>query len=820
MSKSYLTIKINNRRTHVCELSDHFEDDLAYEFLLKRSLGEKVTLLTVAQDANFSFINGSEFQQYTLANTKPYYEIEVAIDDLGTTHQEDHGGTNEQVSEIDTSNETNPEVVDLNFYLLSDRKKRERAEEDYGLDVDIQNGIKVYFDGVNSSKLETVRVNWFFGDQMYRSIIHICYSDPRKLVLDFGSEASQIGYTNENYADRIKIFDELLKMKKKKGERALDSSAYHQWDESPYLFKTNFPIKRVWTDFKPHAKPFDDESPVSFLSSNLGSGDEYFMMPNIKLLRDSGVDIHFDFKSKDTTKLIFTGDRSLEIKGDRGLSNRLNELRDGMTPASVIHRIILNHFFHISLHKFNSGKYVQFILLVPNIYPQERVSQIINEFYYDLKQMRNDYSEEYKDLKAEFTVIPEGVGPLTYILSNDARRKFGLKVSRGQKILLSDVGKGTTEISVIETGAERLRNITTIQSSGLPAAGNIINGHWWRQQYSNLSGYQVKTAEERQSSAKKIETEKVTSDEGIDGSEYMNCVARNYVKDFISILEEVHIETAELDKVILTGRGLLFDPLREALEDSLKEYIQTARSKYDSKNTNKTNGLLSFLKSKKRATKFTESVDDVVHSLGKSSEQEFTKSIAVLGPLNDFVIVNEGHDFVLGQVMVKKSSGELIPYKENILTDKGMTIDVESDDSVFIGTKYYEWDSKSQFKGRVRINLFYTGKGFISIEEGKPPEMLKLQKEDKGMDRWLGAALFPYNKDNDLDIRILDECEKYLKGSGVSPDQDAGKSEILDQDQDKKPDGLGWRIEFDPEDEDDNLNGDKDVEEGPDDFTK
>ncbi len=131
--------------------------------------------------------------------------------------------------------------------------------------------------------------------------------------------------------------------------------------------------------------------------------------------------------------------------------------------------MIVASFLKKEFIKFSGAKRkVRFILLVPNIYDYADIrntQMLLNLIFEDFA--KHDYKD--KILAWEVLTISESDASfLGYINKND------VQIFKDSDYIIIDAGKGTTDFSIIKTGADNIFNIKPTYRNGFAGAGNMI----------------------------------------------------------------------------------------------------------------------------------------------------------------------------------------------------------------------------------------------------------------------------------------------------------------------------------------------------------
>lgn len=133
-------------------------------------------------------------------------------------------------------------------------------------------------------------------------------------------------------------------------------------------------------------------------------------------------------------------------------------------------RYIISQFLWVAMNSQRHGRYLDFIILVPNVYTQEKVSQLITGLYrdFDLIRLSNDSMRHWLGIEIH-TLSESDASFLGFIETSYRKYKMGNVYS-----LIIDVGKGTTDFSIIQGEKDDASCFHTMYRAGIPIAGNFI----------------------------------------------------------------------------------------------------------------------------------------------------------------------------------------------------------------------------------------------------------------------------------------------------------------------------------------------------------
>lgn len=299
-----------------------------------------------------------------------------------------------------------------------------------------------------------------FAYEEYSSSIHFfAYKDQSEIVsatLDFGSEASQVRFkgknTNENLVD---LMCDLTNMDK--------SSTYWQSSDNPKEkhFKSVYFIKKNPAVTTYGELPMSN-GPDSFVQTLLASNTEAAkyadlqLLPNLKLIEL----LNYDFEADEVN---FPA-KSNVVNSHKSSLNA-EELQQGIL------RLIISNFLATVIHSKQGEKdfFLEFIMMVPNVYYQAKIGKIVADLYSDFELILQKHTN-LRCLGLEVKVVSES--DASFFGFQKANPTL-LSNREGSYSLIVDAGKGTTDFSVLRQG----RNYSSYDSTyryGIPASGHVL----------------------------------------------------------------------------------------------------------------------------------------------------------------------------------------------------------------------------------------------------------------------------------------------------------------------------------------------------------
>lgn len=283
----------------------------------------------------------------------------------------------------------------------------------------------------------------------------------QRVVIDFGSEASQVGYKNcgpqsaivsydilENIISQLNLAD---KTKNWKREDFLNHEAGQNM-----LYRSFYAVKKRITREERKTFPFnfannvaDDEIKLFITRQEVAATetafrDEFEIIPNLKL----GIE-----KSLQLSMGNYTEDYSIRSHKKELISAVLLRLLRLMISTKP---------------SFQQGGIIV-TLLVPNIYTQHDVFEMLNELRAQTRNLLFSLGIADNVLHIEYETISESDAAFMGYQQTHADE---VNLSNGEIALVIDCGKGTTDISMVL--ADDNENYSSFFRTGFAGAGNVL----------------------------------------------------------------------------------------------------------------------------------------------------------------------------------------------------------------------------------------------------------------------------------------------------------------------------------------------------------
>ncbi|HMK24594.1 MAG TPA: hypothetical protein VK483_01090 [Chitinophagaceae bacterium] len=290
----------------------------------------------------------------------------------------------------------------------------------------------------------------------------------QRVVLDFGSEASQIGYKNcgpqstivqydilENIISQLNLPDRQAGRGNKKMNWRREDFLNHE-DGQNMLYRSFYAVKKKISKEERKTFPFnftdelaDDEirlfiSRQEVAATEVSFRDDYEIIPNLKLGIEKSLQL-------------FMGDHT----EDYSIRSHKKELISAVLLRLL--RLMIN-----TKPSFQHGGIIV-TLLVPNIYTQHDVFELLNELRQQTGNLLSSLGIADDILYIEYETISESDAAFMGYQQTHADE---INLSNGQIALVIDCGKGTTDISMLL--ADDNENYSSFFRTGFAGAGNVL----------------------------------------------------------------------------------------------------------------------------------------------------------------------------------------------------------------------------------------------------------------------------------------------------------------------------------------------------------
>ncbi len=467
MSKYFLPVSINNRRSHIC----HFipegsnEDCHFFEFIVQNS-GNECELLHIRPQTAFISSRGThhDIQVHNTSIVKDDNN-DGSIIELNFTK----GGT--------TRYDTN--IYDgAGIYI--------RKEKSGSIRIAINTRFKSEKIELRLKLLEENGTSYFF----YKCVFHVVNANSKLIEagIDFGSDSSQMAYRDVTGKDRrFNSINIIRKLKEfyKSNEKDIDYYQYEENEGNIPLFKSFFTVcTKPINDVRIFLKPYANEE-KTFINALLAKGttdlDEMGLklLPNLKYLQiKAGLDYDETivdhsmafYRDKDSGEIVWRTPDQIEVPGPRQVLSNYHE---------HFKRYFLNYFLHVLFRQVSdnySQPFLKIKLLVPNVYNQGKIFKLKHNIYKDFKEIVKEYEKDYRIKGIEIETISESDASfLGLIYKNNLIDESNRVIIRKNSLyLLIDGGKGTLDFTIIRSG-DSTNQYDSIYRGGIPGSGQVLN---------------------------------------------------------------------------------------------------------------------------------------------------------------------------------------------------------------------------------------------------------------------------------------------------------------------------------------------------------
>jgi hypothetical protein len=289
-----------------------------------------------------------------------------------------------------------------------------------------------------------------------------CSRSCQRVVIDFGSEASQVGYKScgpqssivqydilENIISRLNATDKTRIWKREdflnneQGQSSLYRSFYALKKRITSQERKDFPFN--FTDDLLHDEMRLFVTRQEVAATEVYFRDNYEIIPNLKLGIERSVQLMIGGHSEDYSI------RSHKQELISAVLLRLLRLMISTKPD------------------FREGGIIV-TLLVPNIYTQHEVFELLNELRYRTSALLDSLHIASSDLFIEYETISESDAAF---MGYQQTHSSDVRLTNGEMALVIDCGKGTTDISMLL--ADDNENYSSFFRTGFAGAGNVLS---------------------------------------------------------------------------------------------------------------------------------------------------------------------------------------------------------------------------------------------------------------------------------------------------------------------------------------------------------
>ncbi len=647
------------------------------------------------------------------------------------------------------------------------------------------------------------------------------------VVMDFGSEASQLvchGRNSSTNFRRMPIVENLLDYY----YSDLKNKPLHQQTADRELYRSAFFVKKKESVFDPTDVPGKN-------------GEEELI--NLLTIKDDTDKLIEQYELVSNLKLAHLGAYNFTIKFKSPQTNAFRALEQNATDAVVrLQQAVINYFLQTALEAIRRNTredqpvYLAIKLLVPNVFGQHKIAQIIYGTQVGLQQIA-DKNPDFNLKGVEVSTLSESDASfLGYKVARDSEARYrGSYLEPGKRYLVIDVGKGTTDFSILQLHPET-KQLASLYRSGFIGAGNVLSYAFIDTVLTAVLGTntdqrqnimykivkssdtstkirfmeaieQLKIAYKSQNSYAKIDTFIIDREALI---RRINDPNEDALDPILSLLEDIHKQQGSIQdesqiitdtvnkladrihrqieqsgafrdpdtqeikvvKLILTGRGFLFEPFRNAIvnvfnkevervEDLKKICLQGA---FNSDAINYGSNLVGFPESYQLYGKQGRQSKQIDKGNGVLIDVPFYKRVmGMVGGLNEALnSYSEDHTVLISDLQSKTNEPKALPH-----------IKTEEEDFLIRGKQFNDFDKASKVisicgldyrkhtieKGP--INIFYTGDDFL-IRNAKNASSLQLEPKYVQTTQLVVQTLFPFvelTSQHEIPVQSLDAEE-------------------------------------------------------------
>lgn len=283
----------------------------------------------------------------------------------------------------------------------------------------------------------------------------------QRVVIDFGSEASQVGYKNCGPQSSVVQYDilenvisQLSRTDRTRNWRREDFLNHEQGQ--PLLYRSFYAVKKRMNQQERGQFPFNFTNDIfndeirlfitrqEVAATQLSFRDSYEIIPNLKLGIEKSLQLVLDNHTEDYS-----------------IRSHKKEL-----ISAILLRIL--RLMISTKPDFQQGGIIV-TLLVPNIYTQHDVFEMLNELRGRTHLLLSSLHIGDEQLYIEYETISESDAAfMGYQQTNSS----DVELSNGEMALVIDCGKGTTDISMVM--ADDNENYSSFFRTGFAGAGNVL----------------------------------------------------------------------------------------------------------------------------------------------------------------------------------------------------------------------------------------------------------------------------------------------------------------------------------------------------------
>lgn len=452
----YIAILIDQRKYHVLPLRTNEAAEASLpvpSFVVQRENSEEKIVFSVAEDAQLIARTGT-----ALDESFEHIHVQPSLDDNGLTLQ------------LTPAGEPQKSVIGgavPGFRIVS---------ESGHLQVRVKSGYPL-------RKL-LVTVQHAIEEKIFTGQFLIHLVPQRQIydvVMDFGSEASQIvinqRLSGTDRLERTNIVNHLLEYY----YADLQGKNLHQTADEPDLYRSLFFVRKRDSIYQPTNEPgrhgaqellnlLTDEQEIDTLSKT------HTLISNLKLAHLGAFSERIYFHSRQTNEL---------SAADLPLMDLIQSLQ----------HTVINYLVQMVLEDLSRRwpedreRYLVLKLLVPNVFDQAKVSGLVAEVHRSLETIARQHST-YVLAGWEVKTLSESDASFLGFKREkeiETRRTGNTYWVPGKDYLIIDVGKGTTDFSIVKYTKEH--QLLSVYRSGFIGAGNYLSFAFVETIFAALFGY-------------------------------------------------------------------------------------------------------------------------------------------------------------------------------------------------------------------------------------------------------------------------------------------------------------------------------------------
>lgn len=476
----YLPININDRRVHICELKSETEcagnkdwDKPIFGFLFTGD-----TLFTTGPRGDNELI-GRNAPNVPLKD----YHIECSkIDDICSLPAY-------QFSFVENTNEYyDHKFNNVPFAVNPDAE----SFSNYGVQIKFRckGGRKIVEDRfVIRLHFAADDENYYYQFKGYNALSGIA-GNITDAAIDFGSEASQVrlgeARININQVLRDNYYKSFHRLSNTK---TVETEDLWQYEKNPTFYKSAYFVHKE-PGLTKYADEPNNNKEKSFIQTllPLKVEPEYYndllLLPNLKLLDLLGHSGGAVGASNMSTNIkVMPGSEILYKVDTPNMPVNSTNMTDADFRQNTL-RVILCNLLHcimantqpIDSNASKTLRYLRLVMLMPNVYDQKKVYDIVEGLYkdYDTIVDRGRCAGKHLYDGFEVAVISESDAAFLGAITKYNAEFDKLKFPERQYYLIIDAGKGTTDFSIMHTSDNNLCVWNSLYRGGLPASGNAL----------------------------------------------------------------------------------------------------------------------------------------------------------------------------------------------------------------------------------------------------------------------------------------------------------------------------------------------------------